>query len=138
MISKLCFSVYCILICTCTCRYGWILIFLSTENYNYSRLSESLINIQSLLIIKKNESEVVSFSVHCLMTCYVYNSSHNCMGNNIAVVLLVLVKCTCTCRYGWILIFLSTENYNYSRLSESLINIQSLNSSHLSVFDHLT
>ena len=32
--------------------------------------------------------------------------------------------------------FLSTENYNYSRLSESLINIQSLNSSHLSVFDH--
>jgi protein-S-isoprenylcysteine O-methyltransferase Ste14 len=45
-----------------------------------------------LLIIKKNESEVVSFSVHCLMTCYVYNSSHNCMGNNIAVVLLVLVK----------------------------------------------
>ena len=23
------------------------------------------------------------------MTCYVYNSSHNCMGNNIVVVLLV-------------------------------------------------
>ena len=45
-----------------------------------------------MLIIKKIESEVVSFSVHCLMTCYVYNSSHNCMGNNIVVVLLVLVK----------------------------------------------
>jgi hypothetical protein len=32
---------------------------------------------------------VVSFSVHCLMTWYVYNSSHNCVGNNIVVVLLV-------------------------------------------------
>jgi hypothetical protein len=38
------------------------------------------------------ESEVVSFSVHCLMIWYVYNSSHNCVGNNIVVVLLVLVK----------------------------------------------
>jgi hypothetical protein len=38
------------------------------------------------------ESEVVSFSVHCLMTWYVYNSSHNCVGNNIVVVLLVLVN----------------------------------------------
>ena len=38
------------------------------------------------------ESKVVSFSVHCLMTWYVYNSSHNCVGNNIVVVLLVLVK----------------------------------------------
>jgi hypothetical protein len=26
------------------------------------------------------------------MTCYVYNSSHNCVGNNIVVALLVLVK----------------------------------------------
>ena len=26
------------------------------------------------------------------MTCYVHNSSHNCMGNNIVVVLLVRVK----------------------------------------------
>ena len=42
-----------------------------------------------MLIIKEIESEVVSFSVYCLMTCYVYNSSHNCMGNNIVVVLLV-------------------------------------------------
>jgi hypothetical protein len=41
---------------------------------------------------KEIESEVVSFSVHCLMTCYVHKSSHNCMGNNIVVVLLVLVK----------------------------------------------
>jgi hypothetical protein len=40
----------------------------------------------------KFESEVVSFSVHCLMTWYVYNSSHNCVGNIIVVVLLVLVK----------------------------------------------
>ena len=45
-----------------------------------------------MLIIKEIESEVVSFSVHCLMTWYVYNSSHNCVGNNIVVVLLVLVK----------------------------------------------
>ena len=30
--------------------------------------------------------------VHCLMTWYVYNSSHNCVGNNIVVVLVVLVK----------------------------------------------
>jgi hypothetical protein len=40
----------------------------------------------------KFESEVVSFSVHCLMTWYVYISSHNCVGNIIVVVLLVLVK----------------------------------------------
>ena len=44
------------------------------------------------MLIKQIESEVVSFSVHCLMTSYVYNSSHNCVGNNIVVVLLVLVK----------------------------------------------
>jgi hypothetical protein len=36
--------------------------------------------------------EVVSFSVHSLMTWYVYNSSQNCVGNHIVVVLLVLVK----------------------------------------------
>ena len=44
------------------------------------------------MLIKQIESEVVSFSVHCLMTWYVYNSSHNCVGNNIVVVLFVLVK----------------------------------------------
>ena len=44
------------------------------------------------MLIKIIESEVVSFSVHCLMTWYVYNNSHNCVGNNIVVVLLVLVK----------------------------------------------
>ena len=44
------------------------------------------------MLINKFESEVVSFSVHCLMTWYVYNSSHNCIWNNIVVVLLVLVK----------------------------------------------
>jgi hypothetical protein len=43
------------------------------------------------LLIQKFESEV-SFSVHCLMTWYVYNSSQNFVGNNIVVVLLVLVK----------------------------------------------
>jgi hypothetical protein len=43
------------------------------------------------LLIKKIES-TVSFSIHCLMTWYVYKSSHNCVGNNIVVVLLVLVK----------------------------------------------
>jgi hypothetical protein len=48
--------------------------------------------INFLIVNKKLESEVVSFSVHCLMTWYVYNSSHNCVGNNIVVVLLVLVK----------------------------------------------
>jgi hypothetical protein len=81
MISKLCFSVYCILICTCT--YDWILI---------SCLNWKLQLCMCFWIIKKFESEVVSFSVHCLMTWYVYNSSHNCVGNNIVVVLLVLVK----------------------------------------------
>ena len=44
------------------------------------------------MLIIKIESEVVSFSVHCLMTWYMYNSFHNCVGNNIVVVLLVLVK----------------------------------------------
>jgi hypothetical protein len=44
------------------------------------------------MVNKKFESEVVSFSVHCLMTWYVHSSSHNCVGNNIVVVLLVLVK----------------------------------------------
>jgi hypothetical protein len=38
------------------------------------------------------ESEFVSFSVNCLMIWYVYNSSHNCVGNNIVVALLILVK----------------------------------------------
>ena len=46
----------------------------------------------SLNVNKKFESEVVSFSVHCLMTWYVHNSSHNCVGNNIVVLLLVLVR----------------------------------------------
>ena len=32
------------------------------------------------------------FSVHCLRTWYVYNSSHNCVGNTLVGVLLVLVK----------------------------------------------
>jgi hypothetical protein len=31
-------------------------------------------------------------SVDCLMSWYVYNSSHNCVGNNIVVLLLVLVR----------------------------------------------
>ena len=44
------------------------------------------------MLITKFESEVVSFSVLCLMTRYVYNSSNNWVGNNIVVVLLVLVK----------------------------------------------
>jgi hypothetical protein len=44
------------------------------------------------LLITKFESEVVSFSVHCLMTWCVYNSSNNCVGNNIVLVSLVLVK----------------------------------------------
>jgi hypothetical protein len=44
------------------------------------------------MVNKKFESEVVSFSVHCLMTWYVCSSSHNCVGNNIVLVLLVLVK----------------------------------------------
>jgi hypothetical protein len=43
------------------------------------------------LLIKQIESEVVSFSVHCLMTWYVYNSTHNCVEINIFVALLVLV-----------------------------------------------
>jgi hypothetical protein len=46
----------------------------------------------NLTVNRKLESEVVSFSVHCLMTWYVYKSYHNCVGNNIVVVLLVLVK----------------------------------------------
>jgi hypothetical protein len=41
------------------------------------------------------EPHVVSFSGHCLMTLYVYNSSHNCVGNNIVVVLLVLLVKIC-------------------------------------------
>jgi hypothetical protein len=45
-----------------------------------------------LIVNKEFECEVVSFSVHCLMTWYVYNSSHNCVGNNIVVALLVFVK----------------------------------------------
>jgi hypothetical protein len=53
----------------------------------------------SLPHVIKIESEVASFSVHCLMTWYVYNSSHNCVGNNIVVALLVLAN---ICR--WILI----------------------------------
>jgi hypothetical protein len=44
------------------------------------------------MVNKTFESEVVSFSVHCFMTWYVYSSSHNCVGNNIVLVLLVLVK----------------------------------------------
>jgi hypothetical protein len=44
-----------------------------------------------IIVNKKFESEVVSFSEHCLMTWYVYNSSYNCVGNNIVVVLLVKI-----------------------------------------------
>jgi hypothetical protein len=35
------------------------------------------------------------FFCNCLLTWYVYNSSHNCLGNNIAVVLLVLLVMIC-------------------------------------------
>ena len=44
------------------------------------------------MLIKKNENEFFSCSVHCLMTWYVYKSSHNCVGINIVVAFLVLVK----------------------------------------------
>ena len=44
------------------------------------------------MLINKIEIQAGFFSVHCLMTWCVYNSSHNCVGNNIVVVLLVLVK----------------------------------------------
>jgi hypothetical protein len=35
------------------------------------------------------------FFCNCLLTWYVYNSSHNCLGNNIVVVLLVLLVKIC-------------------------------------------
>jgi hypothetical protein len=44
------------------------------------------------LLINNLKVKLFLFSVHCLMIWYVYNSSHNCVGNNIVVVLLVLVK----------------------------------------------
>jgi hypothetical protein len=70
---------------------SWFLVW--TENYNYACVSESLNSSHlSVFVNTKFESEVVSFSVHYLMTWYVYNSSHNCVRNNIVVVLLVLVK----------------------------------------------
>ena len=56
------------------------------------------------------ESEVVSFSVHCLMTWYVYNSSHNCVGNNIVVVLLVLVKICHIMIQRWFILCITYTN----------------------------
>jgi hypothetical protein len=44
------------------------------------------------LLINNLKVKLFLFSVHCLMTWYVYNSFHNCVGNNIVVVLLVFVK----------------------------------------------
>jgi hypothetical protein len=46
-----------------------------------------------LLTIKLNYLHDLKIMFQCLrlMTWYVYNSSHNCVGNNIVVVLLVLV-----------------------------------------------
>jgi hypothetical protein len=62
------------------------------------------------LLIKKIESEVVSFSVHCLMTWYVYNSSHNCVGNNIVVVLLVLIKICHIMTQRWFMLCITYTN----------------------------
>ena len=75
-----------------TCKFGVISIkhvIRCSKHWNIILRSWRQFNLN---VNKKFESEVVSFSVHCLMTWYVHNSSHNCVGNNIVVLLLVLVR----------------------------------------------
>jgi hypothetical protein len=64
--------------------------------FTFARYAYTLYSYGFLRHIKKHTfSKPIIFidwcekKVYCLMTCYVYNSSHNCMGNNIVVVLLV-------------------------------------------------
>jgi hypothetical protein len=78
------------------CSKHWSIILRSWRQFN-------------LNVNKKFESEVVSFSVHCLMT-YVYNSSHNCVGNNI-VVLLVLVRICHIMTQRWFMLCTTYTNF---------------------------
>ena len=77
----------CMYILVCTSKQGYIGKWTceNIKHYTYTIVWNCVFRI------KKIES-TVSFSIHCLMTWYVYKSSHNCVGNNIVVVLLVLVK----------------------------------------------
>jgi hypothetical protein len=76
------------------CSKHWNIILRSWREFN-------------LIVNKKIESEVVSFSVHCLMIWYVYNSAHNCVGNNIVVVLLVLVKICHIMTQRWFMLYIT-------------------------------
>ena len=72
-----------------TCKFGVISIkYVIRCSKHWNIILRSWRQFNLIVNKKKIEIEVLSFSVHCLMTWYVYNSSHICVGNNIVIVLL--------------------------------------------------